>query len=715
MGPANGGWAATFSPDGTKIAFLSSTLHTPSDLWVMNVDGNDTRRLTTRGAGDFQWTADSKTLHVSARRKGFDEVLAVSLDNGRESRVAGLPPAASVPVFSPDGKLMAFTAPGEKKVRDLWIANADGSRAEAVTEQLGARSVFWGPDSRKVYFEVGASYGVGLWEMDLATMESRAVLNKYIGTPNLSPRAGLISFAFPLNPGKFEVRTMKLDGSETRSYAAPRLQGRWLTWDAAGTGVYFLAQDIAARSAVAGADAPTDPEKPAVMHQAGQAEEVEHVGVTSLWRLDLASGKEERVSPAELHLTGFSLSPDGRQALLTGLRPESRSVEIFRFDLVSGELIDMVKSRPAWWMATPTHDSAKTAFFTNESGVDTLKVVDAAGEELLSFPGVIQEGDTRFSWLPQSEALVLFSSRGLFAFSDKGPIEFSKRGDHSAFIYADTSIQEDKVLLNSVPRFGETPGLYLLEAVDGKFVQTDLRFPKSSDEYAPELYLQPKWSLDGKKIAFTDRTDVWIMNADGTGRKWITDYATANAQGAGTSAQAAFPVWSVNGEMLCYSLTVFAGKTPQRQLWIVRADGSDPRMLYSEEIDSAFQLRQQENTHQPFFDISDERIIFTGVDGGLPNILAVEVATGRLHRLTETGAIFPVLLPEEDLILYTSLEENTERLWVMNSHGTQKRPFEIKAPPAGPATSVGAEEAAETSMKEEGAAETAPAAGAGGK
>jgi Tol biopolymer transport system component len=219
--------------------------------------------------------------------------------------------------------------------------------------------------------------------------------------------------------------------------------------------------------------------------------------------------------------------------------------------------------------------------------------------------------------------------------------------------------------------------------------------------------MQPKWSFDGKYIAFTDRVDVWVMNADGTGRKWITDYMTANAKGTGKPAVASFPVWSVNSEMLCYTLTVFDEKALQRQLWVVRRDGSEPRMLFSEEIDSAFQLRQQEYTNQPFFDITDQRIIFTASEDGLPNIYAVEIESGKLHRLTESGAIFPALLPEEDLIVYTSLEGSSERLCLMNSHGTQKRPLEIEAQPDEPAAVAGAEKGAEAGANKEGSGETA--------
>jgi Tol biopolymer transport system component len=131
--------------------------------------------------------------------------------------------------------------------------------------------------------------------------------------------------------------------------------------------------------------------------------------------------------------------------------------------------------------------------------------------------------------------------------------------------------------------------------------------------------------------------------------------------------------------MLCFTLTVYEEKRIIRELWVVQADGTGPKMLFSEEIDSQFQVFQPEYTNQPFFDADDERIIFTATDKGVPNIVAVSIKDGTLHRLTTTGAVYPALLPEEGAIYYTSLEGNTEELWVMNSDGTGKHRFEIKA------------------------------------
>lgn len=688
----NGGRSPAYSPDGEKVAFLSSTPHTPADLWVMSADGTGKRRLTTRGVSHFRWSRDGKSILFVARRKGYEEVMRIGVDGERpEERVPGIPPGAGVPVESPDGRLFAFTAAGERQnVRDLWIGTADGARIEPVTEKISVRSVFWSPDSRRIYYEAGKTYGVGIWEIDLSTMESKVLLSKYIGSPVYSPRSGLIAYPYPTNPGEFEVRAMKPDGTEVSVSKAQRLAGRWIAWDADGRGVYYLGQDVkvvAPDNAVAAADNATaskaekTKEKPAAPHETAPSA-VKPFGVTALWHLDLATGAEKRISPAELHLADFAISPGGKKMVLAGVSEKSPSAELFRLDLASGAATPLAKSRASAWMPVPSPDATKIAFFTNEGTLDTLKVVSFTGEELASYPGFALEGDTRLYWLPRTEGLLVFSGRGLHAFTEKGPIAFPNRDDHRSYLYADASIQEDNVLISAIPRYGETPGLYRLEVIDNTFKQTDMRYP-AAPEMAAELYLQPRWSLDGTRIAFTDGIDVWTMKADGTGRTWITNYAQEKQEGKGREAAASYPVWSTRGEGLCYTLTVYEGKRILRELWAAKADGTAPRMLHSEELDSQFQVFQPEYTHQPFFDAADEHVIFTALHKGVPNVFAVEVGGGTARALTETGAIFPALLPEEGIIVYTSLEGNDERLRIMNSDGTEKRPFVLRPAAAG--------------------------------
>jgi Tol biopolymer transport system component len=743
-GEPNGGRAATFSPDGTRIAFLSSTLHTPPDLWVMNADGSARRRLTIRGASSLRWAPDGNGVYISARRRGYDEILLVHLDEGgREERISWLPPNASFPSFSADGSLFAFTVLGANGVSDLWIATTDRTRIEPVTENINVRSFFWSPDGRKVFYEPGKTYGLGLWEIDLATMETRPLLSKYIGAPAYSAKAGRVAYPYPTNPGEFEVRTMNLDGSGLAVRKAPRLSKRWVAWAPDAGGVYYLGPDVqppaakekkeqAAPAAEAkpvksseGATAkkkraggakrtqrdrkgrrgaaavhaeretgaappakgPPNPgappkhgsgeAKPIAPHGMGAASESAE-GAMSLWRLDLETGSERRVSPADLHVVDFSLSPDGSTAVVTGLLPTSHAPEIFRLGLATGDLVRLVASRASAWMPVPSPDATRVAYFTNEGFLESLNVADLQGSDTASYPGFSLEADTKVLWLPRSEGLVVFSGRGLHAFSESGPIAFPSSGDHKAYLYADASLQEDRLAISVIPKFGETPGLFVLEPVDGAFVQRDYRFPGPPEQPA-EQYLQPRWSNDGTRLAFTDRVDVWTMNADGTGRRRLTRHWEANEKDKETQVLASFPAWSARGGRLAYTLTVYAGASVVRQLWVMEADGSSPRRVFSEEVDSQFQTFQNEFTSAPFFDPADARLIATALHRGVPNVVAIDVAEGKVTPLTETGAVFPAMLPEEDAIVYTSLEGNEERIWIMSSDGSEKRPFR-KAP-----------------------------------
>lgn len=57
----------------------------------------------------------------------------------------------------------------------------------------------------------------------------------------------------------------------------------------------------------------------------------------------------------------------------------------------------------------------------------------------------------------------------------------------------------------------------------------------------------PRWSPDGKRLAFTTGGQIWTMNADGSDRKQVTTIST----GAGN------PVWSPDGKWIAFSSDVY--------------------------------------------------------------------------------------------------------------------------------------------------------------
>lgn len=136
-----------WSPDGSKLAF-SSNRDGDDDIYVMAADGRDVVNVSDQGTGtDTQpdWSADGSRL-VFVR----DGVLSlVSTTPGSTPTRLG---RGRSPSWSPNGTKIAFAKP-ERGSSDIYVMNADGSNARAITSGLEADSPDWSPDGTKIAFE----------------------------------------------------------------------------------------------------------------------------------------------------------------------------------------------------------------------------------------------------------------------------------------------------------------------------------------------------------------------------------------------------------------------------------------------------------------------------------------------------------------------------------------------------------------------------------
>ncbi len=108
---------ATISPDGKRIAFTVSesfleTGKSNADIYVVNADGSELRKLTNNVARDAspRWSSDGSSLYFLSSRKDGMQVWKLSLNGGEAEQITKISTGIGDPQLLPDGKSFVFAS-----------------------------------------------------------------------------------------------------------------------------------------------------------------------------------------------------------------------------------------------------------------------------------------------------------------------------------------------------------------------------------------------------------------------------------------------------------------------------------------------------------------------------------------------------------------------------------------------------------------------------
>jgi serine/threonine protein kinase/Tol biopolymer transport system component len=266
------GFSPSFSPDGSKIAFLRDS-NKLVDLWITGRNGAGELQLTTGGVWfsgfslmpynrvqvkDFSWSPDSASLIYCAKENKLWNVWQVSVSGNGPPRQISDNNDENIrfygPFFGPDGRI-AYSAttiqapPDGKKTIELHVYEAGNSRtlysSRSVFKVLGwsgGKILIAVSEDRSIAKPVKVGLGVvpeANKPVDLVSVEAA-----YFGNIQLSRDGRRIAYV-SREDGKDNIRVLSVTGAESGKLTAnpdPTTYISGIAWSPDGKAIYFSKQ-----------------------------------------------------------------------------------------------------------------------------------------------------------------------------------------------------------------------------------------------------------------------------------------------------------------------------------------------------------------------------------------------------------------------------------------------------------------------------------------
>lgn len=160
------------------------------------------------------------------------------------------------------------------------------------------------------------------------------------------------------------------------------------------------------------------------------------------------------------------------------------------------------------------------------------------------------------------------------------------------------------------------------------------------------------WSPDGRRITYSSNSDIYIMNANGSGRVNIT----------GNRAIDVSPTWSPDGRQIAF----VSDRTGSPKVYVMNSDGSGVRKITSGRYDTS-------PSWSPSNDIN--RIAFVRVEGSEANIFTVNPDGSDEQRLTRSSGRneTPSWSPDGHYIAFSSTRGGAKDIYVMYLNGENQK------------------------------------------
>lgn len=501
--PIKGMRSLALSPDGKQLAFVYH-----GDVWVVSSQGGKAEPVTSHVEYDSNpvWSPDGKWIAFASNRNGSTQTFLVPADGGTPKRLTYYAGGVGPADWTPDGKAILTAMSREDTFSGLYLIDVKTTKtSQLMIDNVGIGNPTISPDGKKIAFtrfgfpwyrpRYQGSAASQLWTLDLATGKRTELRNN--GFQHLWPHYGADSKTIYC-----VTVTEKTPSSSPMGKPIPKI-----------------------------VDNPRRTPNVYAIDPSGKAKQLTDFVV---------GGVRFLASAAKTDLLAFEYEGDP-YVLVPGQRPKKIEIVINDDDKMTNEERMIVTTEAGAPQLSP---DGQTMLFAVKNDLWTVPVKKGKGPnandatQLTDWPGL----DDEPLWAPDGKSIFFTSDREGSMRLYKLDLATMKTEDLSKvdFDVFNTSITPDKThvcyWLN-----GKNGGLYIVPVKGGepkKIIDQPANYGWNAD-YA--------WSPDSKWVAYPKRVEggpwnIWVTNAlDGKSYK-----VTALNSFHGT------PAWSPDGKYLYF-------------------------------------------------------------------------------------------------------------------------------------------------------------------